>query len=84
MHMQESIHLRRLSPFEYKLLTLLLAQDGHTMSYNEVCNKLGSFIGPALDVNLFNLRRKLRRQGYDILCSSPGKDRVLTLVDDPR
>jgi DNA-binding response OmpR family regulator len=77
---RESISIRNLSLFEHRLLTLLLAEADRTMTYQRIQDELGALLLHSLDISIFNLRRKLRYQGYDLL----HENRAVTLTKTSR
>ncbi len=56
---------------EHQLLTIFLSRPNRSVSRDELYNAIWSKVTvnrKTLDVHLFNLRRKLRPHGYDIVC----------------
>ena len=57
---------------EHQLLTIFLSREDRSVSRDELYHAVWSkvTVNPkTLDVHLFNLRRKLRKHGYDICCT---------------
>jgi DNA-binding response OmpR family regulator len=67
----DGVQINDLTFREHQILTVLLNMDRRTANRDELHNavwKNMSVNRKTLDVHLFNLRRKLRNYGYDILC----------------
>ncbi len=58
---------------EHQLLTIFLSREDRSVKRDELYGAIWSKVNvnpKTLDVHLFNLRRKLRPLGYDILCQN--------------
>ena len=67
----DGIQVSDLTFREHQLLTIFLSRPNRSVSREELYNAIWSKVTvnrKTLDVHLFNLRRKLRPHGYDIIC----------------
>lgn len=67
----DGIQIPNLTSREYELLTVLMNKQNRSASRDEIQRAVWKKIfvnRKTLDVHLFNLRRKIRPYGYDILC----------------
>lgn len=69
----DGLQINNLTFKEHQLLTVFLSRDDRAVKrsdlYGAIWNKV-NVNRKTLDVHLFNLRRKLRPHGYDILCQA--------------
>lgn len=74
----DGIQVSDLTFREHQLLTIFLSHPERSVSRDELYNAIWSKVTvnkKTLDVHLFNLRRKLRPHGYDIVC----QDQIFSL-----
>lgn len=74
----DGIQISDLTFREHQLLTIFLSRPDRSVTRDELYNAIWSKVTvnrKTLDVHLFNLRRKLRPHGYDIMC----RDQIFSL-----
>jgi DNA-binding response OmpR family regulator len=74
----DGIQVNDLTFREHQLLTLFLSRKDRRVSRDDLYDAIWSKVTvnrKTLDVHLFNLRRKIRPHGYDIIC----KDQIFSL-----
>jgi DNA-binding response OmpR family regulator len=75
----DGIQVDNLTFREHQILTVLLSRPQRSSSRDDLQDSVWNRVSvnrKTLDVHLFNLRRKLRPLGYDIVCS----DQIFTLT----